>query len=92
MFTDQLGKHIATHTVWRQFKVKVEEIGIPETRFHDLRHSYAALALQNGVVAKTASSNLGHATTAFTMDRYGHVTETIMRDSADKMQRFIESL
>ena len=38
VFTDQLGKHIATHTVWRQFKVKVEEIGIPEMRFHDLRH------------------------------------------------------
>ena len=92
VFTDQLGKHIATHTVWRQFKVKVEEIGIPEMRFHDLRHSYATLALQNGVDVKTVSSNLGHATTAFTMDRYGHVTETMMKDSADKMQRFIESL
>ena len=92
MFTDQLGKHIATHTVWRQFKVKVEEIGIPEMRFHDLRHSYATLALQNGVDVKTVSSNLGHATTAFTMDRYGHVTEAMMKDSADKMQKFIESL
>ena len=92
VFTDQLGKHIATHTVWRQFKVKVEEIGIPEMRFHDLRHSYATLALQNGVDVKTVSSNLGHATTAFTMDRYGHVTETMMKDSADKMQRFIESI
>ena len=55
-------------------------------------HSYATLALQNGVDVKTVSSNLGHATTAFTMDRYGHVTETMMKDSADKMQRFIESL
>ena len=55
-------------------------------------HSYAILALQNGVDVKTVSSNLGHATTAFTMDRYGHVTETMMKDSADKMQRFIESL
>ena len=92
VFTDQLGKHIATHTVWRQFKVKAKEIGIPEMRFHDLRHSYATLALQNGVDVKTVSSNLGHATTAFTMDRYGHVTETMMKDSADKMQRFIESI
>ena len=55
-------------------------------------HSYATLALQNGVDVKTVSSNLGHATTAFTMDRYGHVTETMMKDSADKMQKFIESL
>ena len=92
VFTDSLGSHIATHTVWRQFKKKAEEIGIPEMRFHDLRHGYATLALQNGVDVKTVSNNLGHATTAFTMDRYGHVTETMMKDSADKMQRFIESL
>ena len=92
VFTDNLGRHVATHTVWKQFKKKAQEIGIPEMRFHDLRHGYATLALQNGVDVKTVSNNLGHATTAFTMDRYGHVTETMMRDSADKMQRFIESL
>ena len=55
-------------------------------------HGFATLALQNVVDVKTVSNNLGHATTAFTMDKYGHVTETMMRDSADKMQRFIESL
>ena len=49
-------------------------------------------AIENGVDIKTVSTNLGHATVAFTMDKYGHVTETMMRDSADKMQRFIESL
>lgn len=92
VFTNCLGAHIATHTVWRQFKTIAKQIGIPELRFHDLRHGYASLALQNGVDVKTVSNNLGHATTAFTMDKYGHVTETMMRDSADKMQRFIESL
>ena len=55
-------------------------------------HGYATLALQNGVDVKTVSNNLGHSTTAFTMDKYGHVTETMMKDSAEKMQRFIESL
>ena len=48
--------------------------------------------MKYGLNVKTVSNNLGHATTAFTMDKYGHVTETMMRDSADKMQRFIESL
>ena len=92
VFTNCLGAHIATHTVWRQFKTIAKQIGIPELRFHDVRHGYASLALQNGVDVKTVSNNHGHATTAFTMDKYGHVTETMMRDSADKMQRFIESL
>ena len=40
VFTDSLGVHIATHTVWRQFKKIATQIGIPEMRFHALRHPY----------------------------------------------------
>lgn len=92
VFTNDLGKHIATFTLYKHFKEIVAKIGLPEMRFHDLRHGYATLALQNGIDVKTVSNNLGHSTTAFTMDKYGHVTETMMKDSAEKMQRFIESL
>ena len=92
VFTNDLGKHIATFTLYKYFKEIVTKTGLPGMRFHDLRHGYATLALQNGVDVKTVSNNLGHSTTAFTMDKYGHVTETMMKDSADKMQRFIESL
>lgn len=80
VFTNDLGKHIATFTVYKYFKEVVTQIGLPEMRFHDLRHGYATLALQNGVDVKTVSNNLGHSTTAFTMDKYGHVTETMMKD------------
>ena len=62
------------------------------TRFHDLRHTYATLALQQGTDIKTVSSNLGHATVAFTLDTYGHVTEQMQKDSADRMQKYLESL
>ena len=41
---------------------------------------------------KTVSENLGHATVAFTLDVYGHVTEKMKKDSADRMQAFIQSL
>ena len=41
---------------------------------------------------KTVQENLGHATAAFTLDVYGHVTEQMRRDSASRMQRFYESL
>ena len=57
-----------------------------------MRHSFLVLALQNGMDCKTLSSNLGHATVAFTMDVYGHVSETMMQNGAEIMQRFIESL
>jgi site-specific recombinase XerD len=50
------------------------------------------LALQNGVDIKTVSSNLGHATVAFTMDKYAHVSETMQKDSVTKMEAFIAGL
>lgn len=92
VFTNELGRHIATHTLWKHFKSIVSSMGLPEMRFHDLRHSYATLALQNDINVKTVSATLGHATTAFTLDKYGHVSDAMQRDSADKMQRFISSL
>lgn len=92
VFTDETGAHFNERTVYKNFKKIVEEIGAPQTRFHDLRHTYATLALQNGVDVKTVSATLGHATVAFTLDKYGHVSDTMMRDSAEKMQRYIEGL
>ena len=67
-------------------------MGLPEVRFHDLRHTYATLALQNGVDYKTISNNLGHATVAFTMDVYADVSMTMQIDSTSKMESYIASL
>ena len=40
VFTDELGHHLSHVTVRKHFKKAVESIGIPEARFHDLRHPY----------------------------------------------------
>ena len=53
---------------------------------------YAALSLQSHVDPKTLSEALGHATVAFTLDVYGHVTEKMRKDSADRMQKYIDSV
>ena len=50
------------------------------------------LALQNSDDIKTLSTNLGHETTAFTMDVYGHVSQTMREASASRMEKFISSL
>ena len=92
VFTDEFGKHLATRTVYNRFKEIVEKMGLPEVRFHDLRHTYATLALQNKVDVKTVSYNLGHSTVAFTMDKYMHVTMNMQKDSVKKMESFIASL
>ena len=52
----------------------------------------AVASLQNGDDIKTVQENLGHHTAAFTLDVYGHVTQKMKRDSADRMQQFIDSV
>ena len=41
---------------------------------------------------KTVQQNAGHYSAAFTLDRYAHVTETMHRESADRMQNFLKNL
>lgn len=53
---------------------------------------FAVLPLQNGDNVKTVQGNLGHATAAFTLDVYGHVSEKMKEDSAARMQAYIDAL
>jgi len=92
VFTNEIGEHLVHQTVHRNFKVIVAALGFPAARFHDLRHTYAVAALQAGDDVKTVQDNLGHHTAAFTLDVYGHVTEKMKQDSADRMQRFYEGV
>ena len=92
VFTDESGHRITPQAAYRAFKLVVTELGIPQARFHDLRHSYAVASLRSGDDAKTVQENLGHATAAFTLDVYGHVTEQMKTESANRMQAFIQSV
>ena len=56
----------------------------------DLRHTFAALSLQNGDDYKTLQGNLGHAIAAFILDEYGHVFERMKDDSAKRVQAYID--
>lgn len=91
VFVDEAGKHLIDNTVLKHLKKIVTELGIPDTRFHDLRHTYATNALKMGDSIKTVSENMGHSTVAFTLDQYAHVTPQMKQDSADRMQRLIDS-
>jgi len=92
VFTDELGCHLTKSTVYRDFKKVVASIGRPDARFHDLRHSYAVAAIRSGDDIKTVQGNLGHATASFTLDVYGHVTDQMKADSANRMETFIKSV
>ena len=58
---------------------------IPYVRFHDLRHSHATQLLMAGVHPKVAQERLGHSSITTTLDLYSHVSETMQKDAAAKL-------
>lgn len=80
VFTHADGRNYCDAVVRKHFKKIVKRIGLPKLRVHDLRHTFATLALQGGVDYKTLSNALGHSDVAFTMNQYAHVSEA-MRDN-----------
>ena len=89
VFTKEDGTHLSHKGIYQAFKRVAKQIGVPEARVHDLRHTYATLSLQNGVDPKTISQMLGHATVKFTLDVYTHLTNSSARNAAEKMQNYI---
>ncbi len=92
VFTTALGGHLHPQTVYNHLKKLAAQIGAPDACVHDLRHTFAVLSLQNGDDIKTVQGNLGHATAAFTLDVYGHVSEQMKENSAARMQNYIENM
>ena len=90
VFTNDTGGYLSGQTVYDCFKRVVTEIGCPNTRFHDLRHTYAVMAIKAGDDIKTVQENLGHATAAFTLDYYAHVTNSMRHESANRMEETMQ--
>ena len=67
----------------------LKDAGLPHIRFHDLRHTFATLVLQNGVDVKTVSSMLGHYDAGFTLRTYTHATRQKQDEAARSMGSFM---
>ena len=76
-------------TAYRQLKKILQETGLPELRFHDLRHTFATHALASGVDVKTLSGILGHTKASFTLDTYTHTTGDMQRRAAEIVGNFL---
>lgn len=71
----------------RRLQHILERAGCKHVRFHDLRHTFATLSLENGMDVKTLSAMLGHVSAATTLDIYTHVTDTMQTEAAAKIDR-----
>ncbi len=67
----------------------LKRAGLEHLRLHDLRHTFATLALQNGVDIKTVSGMLGHYDAGFTLRTYTHATDRMQEEAAATMGKLM---
>lgn len=89
VFPSPTGGPISPDSVLHMLHRVLKRAGLPSMRFHDLRHSFATLALQNGVDIKTVSGMLGHFSAGFTLDTYAHVTTAVQKEAANTMRNVL---
>lgn len=91
VFTHENGKHLTPNTIYVPFKKIVRGLGLGGVRFHDLRHSCGLYARENGASMKEIQLMLGHSNISTTMDTYGHKSDVLERETAERMDTFIRS-
>ncbi len=89
VFKTASGQPISADYLAKHFKSILELTGLPNVRLYDLRHTAATLALAAGVSPKVVSEQLGHASTAFTLDTYAHVLPHMQDEAAVKIEAMI---
>lgn len=89
VFCREDGAPLHPGTFSEHFERHAKAAGLPKIRVHDIRHTFATLALQAGIPAKVVSETLGHAGVAITLDTYSHVVPGMQEDAAAKVAALI---
>lgn len=76
-------------SVRTRLQLILERAGCKKVRFHDLRHTFATMALEHSMDVKTLSATIGHVSSATTLDIYSHITDTMQRQAAVHIDRKI---
>jgi integrase len=84
------GERLHPDTLTRRFNRLVDRAGVPRIRLHDVRHTYATMAMDAGVNPKLLSDRIGHANELVTLQIYTHRTAGLDRAMAEQLSRMIE--
>ena len=85
IFPSSIGTPLEPRNLFREFKDLLRKANLPDIRFHDLRHTFATLALSQGVSVKVVQEMLGHSDASMTLKVYSHTTPGMQREAAKKM-------
>lgn len=92
VFTSARGGPVDLHNLrQRTWAPAVKKAGLAGLRIHDLRHTYASLAISTGASVKVIQQGLGHASAAMTLDRYGHLLPSEAEAVADRLDDLARS-
>jgi integrase len=86
VFTTRIGTPLEGTNVTKAFQRILRDAGIPQRRFHDLRHTTPTLMRKQGVDMKVLQVVMRHSSYKLTADTYGHVLPELQRDAAEKLQ------
>ncbi len=89
LFTTYVGTYIDQTKVSRAFKQLLREAGLPEIRFHDLRHTSISILLENGTPINTVQSRAGHSKASVTTNIYGHTLARSQQEAARLIEQII---
>jgi len=85
------GRPVDPSMLSHEFASIVKRAGLEHVRFHDLRHTFASLALLRGAKPKVISEALGHSSVAFTMDVYNHIIEGMQEDAMALLDEVLQA-
>jgi len=89
---DKIGKPITHSKLYKEFKAIIKKTDLTEITFHDTRHTFATLFLENGGNIKTLQHILGHSSITTTIDIYGHVNEEMLNNAAGTIEMMYETV
>jgi integrase len=85
VFCNGKGEYMNPANLITEFKHLLKQAGLPEIRFHDLRHSAASIWLALGMNPKVIQELLGHSNIHITLDVYSHVLPTMHREAMNSL-------
>ncbi len=90
VFPNRVGKPINhNNLIQRHFYPALEKAELPKIRFHDLRHTYASLRIEQGENIKYIQSQLGHSNPTVTLNVYSHLMKSVNREAALRLENAI---
>src|ERR1700680_2781774 len=92
VFTRSDGEPLDGTVVTHQFHRLLDRAGLPQRRFHDLRHSCATLLQAQDVSPRVAMEILGHSHIAVTMNTYTKVVTALKRDAAKRIDELVNDV